>query len=106
MGEIPIDPHDSESMIVDQITMQSDYRNQVFYNLDNCEEISQNIKDKKYQMKLDWLAPLLESEKRNEDPVEFMSNIKDDLFPEEVFVFSPKLWKLGKISWCRKSRFN
>ena len=46
MGEIPIDPHDSESMIVDQITMQSDYRNQVFYNLDNCEEISQNIKDK------------------------------------------------------------
>ena len=46
MGEIPIDPHDSGSIIVDQISMQSDYRNQVFYNLDNYEEISQNIKDK------------------------------------------------------------
>ena len=46
MGEIPIDPHDSGSIIVDQISMQSDYRNQVFYNLDNSEEISQNIKEK------------------------------------------------------------
>ena len=43
MGEIPIDPHDSGSIIVDQFRL-SDYRNQVFYNLDNYEEISQNIK--------------------------------------------------------------
>ncbi|MCC6219813.1 MAG: bifunctional (p)ppGpp synthetase/guanosine-3',5'-bis(diphosphate) 3'-pyrophosphohydrolase [Deltaproteobacteria bacterium] len=37
-----------------------------------------------------WLRDLLESGKALRDPVEFMSTVKDDLFPEEVFVFTPK----------------
>lgn len=37
-----------------------------------------------------WLRDLVESEKTLSDPHEFLSNVKDDLFPEEVFVFSPK----------------
>ena len=45
MGEIPIPPHNSGNVITDQISLQSDYRNQVFYNLESSEEISQNIKD-------------------------------------------------------------
>lgn len=47
-------------------------------------------RDKDYQIKLDWIAPLLESEKHSQDPLEFISNIKNELFPEEVFVFTPK----------------
>lgn len=37
-----------------------------------------------------WLKNLVESEKMLHDPVEFMSIVKEDLFPHEVFVFSPK----------------
>jgi GTP pyrophosphokinase len=37
-----------------------------------------------------WLKDLLESESLLRDPVEFMSLVKDDLFPHEVYVFSPK----------------
>lgn len=37
-----------------------------------------------------WLKNLVESEQMLTDPVEFMSIVKEDLFPDEVFVFSPK----------------
>lgn len=37
-----------------------------------------------------WLQDLVESGKMLRDPVEFMSSVKEDLFPHEVFVFSPK----------------
>ncbi len=37
-----------------------------------------------------WLKDLLESESLLRDPVEFMSLVKDDLFPHEVYVFSPR----------------
>ncbi|MCC6933422.1 MAG: bifunctional (p)ppGpp synthetase/guanosine-3',5'-bis(diphosphate) 3'-pyrophosphohydrolase [Deltaproteobacteria bacterium] len=37
-----------------------------------------------------WLKDLLESERLLRDPHEFMSLIKDGLFPQEVYVFSPK----------------
>jgi GTP pyrophosphokinase len=39
---------------------------------------------------LPWLKDLIESEKLLRDPVEFLSVVKEDLFPQEVFVFSPK----------------
>lgn len=39
---------------------------------------------------LPWLSDLIESEKALSDPIEFMSSVKEDLFPHEVFVFSPK----------------
>jgi len=37
-----------------------------------------------------WLRRLIESQQNLKDPQEFLSTIKDDLFPEEVFVFTPK----------------
>lgn len=37
-----------------------------------------------------WLRELVESEQMLRDPLEFMSTIRDGLFPREVFVFSPK----------------
>ncbi|HQH26200.1 MAG TPA: bifunctional (p)ppGpp synthetase/guanosine-3',5'-bis(diphosphate) 3'-pyrophosphohydrolase [Oligoflexia bacterium] len=37
-----------------------------------------------------WLKDLIESEKLLRDPVEFLSTVKADLFPQDVFVFSPK----------------
>jgi guanosine-3',5'-bis(diphosphate) 3'-pyrophosphohydrolase len=48
------------------------------------------IPDKKKQLELAWLRDLVESEKSIKDPHEFISSVKEDLFPEEVFVFSPK----------------
>jgi len=40
--------------------------------------------------KLTWVRQLLEIEKDNENPKEFISNLKIDLFSDEVFVFTPK----------------
>lgn len=37
-----------------------------------------------------WLASLVEMQKNIGDPMEFVENFKFDLFPEEVYVFTPK----------------
>jgi len=37
-----------------------------------------------------WLRRLIEWQQNLNDPQEFLSNVKDDLFSEEVFVFTPK----------------
>ncbi|MFQ5903421.1 MAG: RelA/SpoT family protein [Candidatus Binatia bacterium] len=37
-----------------------------------------------------WLRQLLEWQQNLEDPQEFLHSIKEDLFPEEVYVFTPK----------------
>jgi GTP diphosphokinase / guanosine-3',5'-bis(diphosphate) 3'-diphosphatase len=37
-----------------------------------------------------WLRRLIESQQNVKDAQEFLSTVKDDLFPEEVFVFTPK----------------
>ncbi|MFQ5849113.1 MAG: RelA/SpoT family protein [Candidatus Binatia bacterium] len=37
-----------------------------------------------------WLRQLLEWEQNLEDPQEFLHSIKEDLFPDEVYVFTPK----------------
>ncbi|MCB0346819.1 MAG: bifunctional (p)ppGpp synthetase/guanosine-3',5'-bis(diphosphate) 3'-pyrophosphohydrolase [Bdellovibrionales bacterium] len=42
------------------------------------------------QLQLAWLKDLVESEKNLTDPHEFLAMVKGDLFPEEVFVFSPR----------------
>ncbi|MCC6954921.1 MAG: bifunctional (p)ppGpp synthetase/guanosine-3',5'-bis(diphosphate) 3'-pyrophosphohydrolase [Deltaproteobacteria bacterium] len=52
--------------------------------------------DKKIRMpshddlQFSWLRELVESGKMLRDPVEFMSLVKEDLFSNEVYVFSPK----------------
>ncbi|MGR8981371.1 MAG: RelA/SpoT family protein [Gammaproteobacteria bacterium] len=38
----------------------------------------------------EWLRDLLEIQKSAGDPLEFIDNLKVDLFPQEVFVFTPK----------------
>jgi len=38
----------------------------------------------------EWLKRVLEMQKRAGDPVEFLENVKMDLFPDEVYVFTPK----------------
>ena len=41
-------------------------------------------------LQFSWLRELVESGKMLRDPVEFMSLVKEDLFSNEVYVFSPK----------------
>jgi len=38
----------------------------------------------------EWLRNLLEIQKGSEDSFEFIDNLKVDLFPQEIFLFSPK----------------
>ena len=40
--------------------------------------------------KFDWLRQLIERQQELEDPHEFLDVLKVDLFPDEVFVFTPK----------------
>ena len=40
--------------------------------------------------KLSWLRQLLECQKELKDPREFLQSVKIDLYPEDVYVFTPK----------------
>jgi GTP pyrophosphokinase len=55
----------------------------------SAEEPSKDVPMKTHQ----WLQSLLEIQSESGDALEFLEHIKVDLFPEEVYVFSPK----GKI---------
>ncbi|MEG0832477.1 MAG: bifunctional (p)ppGpp synthetase/guanosine-3',5'-bis(diphosphate) 3'-pyrophosphohydrolase [Oscillospiraceae bacterium] len=44
----------------------------------------------KLDERLEWVRQLLESQKESEDAVDILRNIKSDLLPEEVYVFTPK----------------
>ena len=50
---------------------------------------SKEIKEKDTE-RFAWLRRLIEWQQNLKDPQEFLSTVKDDLFPEEVFVFTPK----------------
>ena len=49
-----------------------------------------NANTKGREDKFQWVRQLLETEKDFSNPSEYISNIKIDLFSDEVFVFSPK----------------
>jgi GTP pyrophosphokinase len=49
-----------------------------------------NAKELKDTERFAWLRRLIEWQQNLKDPQEFLSTVKDDLFPEEVFVFTPK----------------
>ncbi len=49
-----------------------------------------NKDDQKFSEKLTWLRHLMEWQQESRDAIEFMDNIKLDLFTDEVFVFTPK----------------
>ncbi len=57
--------------------------------LDGCSESPSSGEDRTNQ----WLQGLLEMQKVAGDSIEFIENVKIDLFPDEVYVFTPK----GKI---------
>jgi len=52
---------------------------------DNAESLS-DLQKKTHQ----WLQSLLEIQNQSGDPHEFLENVKVDLFPDEVYVFTPK----------------
>ena len=52
-----------------------------------------------------WLRRLIEWQQNLKDPQEFLSTVKDDLFPEEVFVFTPKGRRAGFSSRRDRDRF-
>ena len=52
---------------------------------------SEDGKTEKFQARAnEWLRDLLEIQKSAGDSLEFIDNLKVDLFPQEVFVFTPK----------------
>jgi (p)ppGpp synthase/HD superfamily hydrolase len=52
---------------------------------------SEDDKSEKFQDRAnEWLRDLLEIQKTAGDSLEFIDNLKVDLFPQEVFVFTPK----------------
>ncbi|MBI4777504.1 bifunctional (p)ppGpp synthetase/guanosine-3',5'-bis(diphosphate) 3'-pyrophosphohydrolase [Candidatus Desantisbacteria bacterium] len=46
--------------------------------------------DEKYDSKFAWLKRLIEWQRELTDPKEFMEGLKQDLFSDEVFIFTPK----------------
>lgn len=57
------------------------------------KEGSSNIKESDFQSKLAWIREVIEWQRDEENPKEFMENFKIDLFSDEVFVFTPR----GKV---------
>lgn len=53
------------------------------------ERISGGV-DPKDAERFSWLRELAEYQRQVKDPVEFLENVKIDLFPDEVYVFTPK----------------
>ncbi|MCK5783297.1 MAG: bifunctional (p)ppGpp synthetase/guanosine-3',5'-bis(diphosphate) 3'-pyrophosphohydrolase [Desulfobacterales bacterium] len=46
--------------------------------------------DEKVGKTFSWLQDLLETHRDYHDPVEFLENVRIDLFPDEVYVFTPR----------------
>jgi GTP pyrophosphokinase len=49
-----------------------------------------NIISEKSERQLEWLRQLIELQKDLKDPNEFLETVKINLFPDEVYVFTPK----------------
>jgi len=56
--------------------------------------------DEEFERHMGWIRSLVDSQMQEEDPKDFMDNLKIDLFQDEVFVFTPKgdLFKLPRDS--------
>lgn len=50
----------------------------------------ENTPSDKYDERFTWLRHLLEWQQDLKDPIEFMETVKVDMFPEEVYVFTPR----------------
>jgi guanosine-3',5'-bis(diphosphate) 3'-pyrophosphohydrolase len=50
----------------------------------------ENMSSATYDERFTWLRHLLEWQQDLKDPIEFMETVKIDMFPEEVYVFTPR----------------
>jgi GTP diphosphokinase / guanosine-3',5'-bis(diphosphate) 3'-diphosphatase len=50
----------------------------------------ENMSPDKHDERFAWLRHLLEWQQDLKDPIEFMETVKIDMFPEEVYVFTPR----------------
>lgn len=50
----------------------------------------ENMQPETYDDRFTWLRHLLEWQQDLQDPIEFMETVKVDMFPEEVYVFTPR----------------
>lgn len=57
------------------------------------KEGTTNVKESDIQSKLAWIREVIEWQRDEDNPKEFMENFKIDLFSDEVFVFTPR----GKV---------
>ncbi|MBA3036318.1 MAG: bifunctional (p)ppGpp synthetase/guanosine-3',5'-bis(diphosphate) 3'-pyrophosphohydrolase, partial [Desulfobacterium sp.] len=46
--------------------------------------------DENISKKFSWIQNLVYNQKETKDPVEFLENVRIDLYPDEVYVFTPK----------------
>jgi GTP diphosphokinase / guanosine-3',5'-bis(diphosphate) 3'-diphosphatase len=46
--------------------------------------------DEKITKKFSWIQNIIENQENIRDPDEFLENVKIDLFPEEIYVYTPK----------------
>ncbi|MGB5157446.1 RelA/SpoT family protein [Desulfobacterium sp. N47] len=46
--------------------------------------------DENISKKFSWIQNLVDNHKETKDPVEFLENVRIDLYPDEVYVFTPK----------------
>ncbi|MBU3949306.1 MAG: bifunctional (p)ppGpp synthetase/guanosine-3',5'-bis(diphosphate) 3'-pyrophosphohydrolase [Proteobacteria bacterium] len=46
--------------------------------------------DENISKKFSWIQNLVDNQKETKDPVEFLENVRIDLYPDEVYVFTPK----------------
>nr|HID59465.1 bifunctional (p)ppGpp synthetase/guanosine-3',5'-bis(diphosphate) 3'-pyrophosphohydrolase [Desulfobacterales bacterium] len=53
-------------------------------------QYKENTIDEKSGKRFAWLRKLIEHHKELKDPREFLETVRTDLFPEEVYVFTPK----------------
>ena len=75
--EIQIRTHDMHRIAEEGIAAHWKYKEGDF---------KENREDKRFV----WLRQLLEWQREVRDPHEFLSNLKIDLYPEEVYIFTPK----------------
>ena len=50
------------------------------------------VGDHRDERQFQWMRQLLEYQQEVRDPQEFIQNLKVDLYPEEVYTFTPKAW--------------
>ena len=74
--EIQIRTHDMHKVAEEGIAAHWKYKE---------GRILDNIDDTRFK----WLRDLMDMQKEVKDPLQFLSNLKIDLYPDEVYVFSP-----------------